>query len=92
MLWVKRLLEELKIPVQTSIKVYFDNKTAICIAHNTILQDRTKHLEVDKHFIKEKIDSDVFCMPYIPTTSQVADILTNGLPKLSMNIWLASLL
>ena len=93
-LWIKRLLEELKVPTPTPIKVYCDNKAAISIAHYPIRHDRTKHVEVDKHFIKEKIDSGVICMSYIPTTNQVSDILTKGLPrvqyenlvsKLSMN-------
>ena len=80
-LWIKRVLGELKISTPTPIKVYCDNKAAISIAHNPILHDRTKHVEVDKHFIKEKIDSGVICMSYIPTASQTADILTKGLPK-----------
>ena len=63
------------------LKVYCDNKGAILIAHNPVLHDRTKHVEVDKHFIKEKLDSGVICMSYIPTTSQVANVLTKGLPK-----------
>ena len=71
----------MKIPIPAPIKVYCDNKAAISIAHNPVLHDRTKHVEVDKHFIKEKIDSGVICMSYIPTASQTADILTKGLPK-----------
>ena len=63
------------------MKLYCDNKSAIAIAHNPVLHDRTKHVEIDKHFIKEKIDSGQICMPYLPTTEQVADILTKGLPK-----------
>ena len=46
-LWIKRILEELKIPNPLPMKVYCDNKAAISIAHN---------LEVDKHFVKEKIE------------------------------------
>ena len=79
--WIKRFLEELKITHPLPMKVYCDNKLAISIAHNLVLHDRTKHVEVDKHFIKEKLDSGLVCMPYIPTTEQVADILTKGLPK-----------
>ena len=56
-LWINRLLRELKISNSVPIKVYCDNKSAIAIAHNPVLHDRTKHVEVDKHFIKEKIDS-----------------------------------
>lgn len=80
-LWIKRLLEELKVTSSLPMKLYCDNKAAIAIAHNPVLHDRTKHVEVDKHFIKEKIDSGVICLPYVSTTEQVADILTKGLPK-----------
>ena len=62
-------------------QVYCDNKVAISIAHNLVLRDRKKHVEVDKHFIKEKIENGTICMPYLPTSKQVADVLTKGLPK-----------
>ncbi|KAL9411546.1 hypothetical protein AB3S75_045191 [Citrus x aurantiifolia] len=80
-IWIKRLFSDLKIPVSLPIKIYCDNKAAISIAHNPVLHDRTKHIEVDKHFIKEKIESGVICVPYVPTTQQIADILTQGLHK-----------
>ena len=79
-LWIKRLLEELKISNQLPMRVYCDNKAAISIAHNPVLHDRTKHVEIDKHFIKEKLEKGLICMPYMPTTEQVADVLTKGLP------------
>ena len=43
-------------------------------------------MEVDKHFIREKIDLGVIYMAYVPTKQQVADILTKGLPKQSLEI------
>ena len=63
------------------MKVYCDNRATISVAHNPVLHDITKHVEVDKHFTKEKIDSGMICMPYVPTTEQITDILTNGLQK-----------
>ena len=51
--WIKRLLEELKVIRRLPMKVFCDNKAAIAIAHNPVLHDRTKHVEVDKHFMKE---------------------------------------
>lgn len=62
------------------MKLYCDNKAAISIAHNPVLHDRTKHVEVDKHFIKEKIEDGLVCMVYVPTADQVANLLTKGLP------------
>ena len=80
-MWIKRLIEDLKISVSQPMKIYCDNKAAISIAHNPVLHNRTKHIEVDKHFIKEKIESGLICVPYVPTTQQTADILTKGLYK-----------
>ena len=57
------------------MKLYYDNKATISIAHNP----GTKHVEVDKHFIKEKIDNGLVHMEQIPTREQVADIFTKGL-------------
>jgi hypothetical protein len=76
-IWIKRFLEDLKILNSSHSK----NKVAISIAHNSVFHDRTKHVEVNKHFIKKKIGSGMICMSYVPTTKQVVDILTKGLHK-----------
>ena len=86
LIWLKRLLEELKMSSEYPMKLYCDNKAAISIAHNPVHHDRTKHVEIDRHFIKEKIDLGVICMTYVSTKQQVADILTKGLPKQSFEI------
>ncbi|KAJ9688831.1 hypothetical protein PVL29_014468 [Vitis rotundifolia] len=80
-LWIKQLLEELKVANPLPMKVFYDNKVVIAIAHNLVLHDRTKHVEVDKHFIKEKLENGLIVMPYIPMLEQIADILTKGLPN-----------
>ena len=59
--------------------LYCDNKAAIEIAHNPVQHDRTKHVEVDRHFIKEKLDSHIILFPFVPTEEQLADILTKAL-------------
>ncbi|KAA0040884.1 Beta-galactosidase [Cucumis melo var. makuwa] len=53
--------------------------SAISIANNPIQHDRTKHVEIDRHFIKERLDSGNICIPYIPSSRQVVDVLTKGL-------------
>ena len=63
------------------IKLYCDKKAAINIAHNPVHHDRTKHVEVDRHFIKEKIEDGSICIPHVPSSEQTADILTKGLPR-----------
>ena len=74
-----KLLEELHIIVEFPIKLYCDNKAAISISHNPVQHDKTKHMEVDRHFIKEKIEKGTICMTYIPTREQLAYIFTKGL-------------
>ena len=76
LLWLKIILEDLKIKWEGPMKLYCDNKSAISIAHNPVQHDQTKHIEVDRHFIKEKLDSGLICTP---SQGQLADILTKGL-------------
>ena len=64
------ILEELKKPIQTPMKLYCDNKTTISIAHNPMQHDQTKHIEIDRHFIQEKLEVRIICMPFFRTTQQ----------------------
>ena len=75
---MKILLRELGYDSKDPIKLFCDNKAAINIAHNPFLKDRTKHIEIDRHFIKEKLRKGIICTPYVRTGDQLADILTKG--------------
>jgi len=79
LLWLKIILEDLRIKSDDPMRLYCDNKSAISIAHNPVQHDRTKHNEVDRHFIKEKLDSGLICTLYVPSQDNLADILTKGL-------------
>lgn len=60
------------------MNLYCDNCAAIEIAHNPVQHDRTKHVEVDRHFIKEKIDEKQIQLPHIKSDAQLADILAKA--------------
>ena len=79
LLWLKIILDDLRIKWDGSMKLYCDNKSAINIAHNPIRHDRTKHIVIDIRFIKQKLEEGVVCMSYVPSEHQLADILTKGL-------------
>jgi hypothetical protein len=80
LLWLQILLVELKLYKHGPLMLYCDNKAAIDIANNPVKHDRTKHIEIDRHFIKEKLDRGIVCLTYVTSASQVADIFTKGLP------------
>ena len=80
-LWLKHLLEELRVPAQIPLKLFCDNKAAINISRNPVHHDITKHVEMDQHFIKEKVEDGTICIVYVPTSSQVADVLTKSFWK-----------
>jgi hypothetical protein len=86
-LWMRILLMELGLFKGTPLMLYCDNKAAIDIANNPVQHDRTKHVEIDRHFIKEKLESGIICMPYVNSSNQVADILTKGLPEKYFSIF-----
>lgn len=78
---LESLLSELKITSRSPMRLYCSNKTAVSITHNPVHHNCSKYVEVDRHFIKEKIDNRSVCMTYIPTKEQTADILTKSLHK-----------
>ena len=61
------------------MRLYCDNKIAINITHNPVQYDRTKHVEIDSHFIKKKLRESLICTPFVKTRDQLADILTKGI-------------
>lgn len=80
-MWIQRLLSELEVSSEKPIKMFCDNQAAISIAKNPVHHDRTKHIEIDRHFISEKIEKAIMQLVYTPTRSQTADILTKALPR-----------
>lgn len=82
-IWLERMMEELKVFKEKSIKLFCDNQAAISIAKNPIHHDRTKHIEIDRHFIKEKIEEGQVRLINTPTRLQIADILTKALPRVN---------
>ena len=64
-LWLKFLLLDLGYPFNQSIQLYCDNKAACDLAHNPTQHNRTKHVEVDIFFIKEKLDEMIVELPKI---------------------------
>ncbi|KAK3029571.1 hypothetical protein RJ639_038460 [Escallonia herrerae] len=72
-LWLRLLLQDLGCVSKQPIKLYCDNKAACDIAHNPVQHDRTKHVEIDRFFIKEKLDEKIVELPHIRSEDQVIE-------------------
>ncbi|KAD4584477.1 hypothetical protein E3N88_22078 [Mikania micrantha] len=77
-LWIRKLLTEIGFPPEGSSKLMCDNKAAIQISENPVQHDRTKHIEVDRHMIKEKLEAGIIELPFVQSKDQLADILTKA--------------
>ena len=91
LLWLKRIMDELSLQNENPMLLYYDNKSAIGIAHNPTHHDRTKHIEVVRHFIEETIEEGLVCIPYIISKGQLADFLTKGLTQVRFEEHLSKL-
>lgn len=81
-MWMKYLLADVGVEHSTSIKLYRNSRSAIHICKNPILHERTKHIEMDGHFIRDKVKSGLIIPIHNSITLQVADLLTKALqPK-----------
>ena len=79
--WLRGLLGELGFPQLYSTRLHADNTSAIQITANPVFHERTKHIEVDCHSIREAYDKRVITLPHISTKHQIADIFTKALSR-----------
>jgi histone deacetylase 1/2 len=77
-LWLQSLLTELGCQFATP-KVLCDNLSTVSLAHNPILHHRTKHMELDIFFVREKVLNKSLVVAHVPAQDQWADVLTKPL-------------
>lgn len=78
--WISKLLTHIHISCTTPT-LLFDNQSAISIAYNPVFHNRTKHMEIDVFFMREKLVAKQLCISDIPALDQWTDILTMALPS-----------
>jgi len=78
-IWIHRLLKELRYDINDQNAIYTDSQSAIALAHNPEHHARTKHIDFQYHFIRNRVEEGTTCLEYCPTEDMVADDLTKSL-------------
>ena len=81
LVWIIALYKELGEEIHLPVKLFCDSEAALQIEANPVYHERTKHIEVGCHFIREKIQIGLIQTLYIRTQEQQADIMTKGLAR-----------
>ncbi|GKC03889.1 ribonuclease H-like domain-containing protein [Tanacetum coccineum] len=79
--WLRNLLREIHSPLFTATLVYCDNVSAVYMSVNPVQHQRTKHIEIDIHFVRDMVKAGHVRVLHIPSRFQYADIFTKGLPS-----------
>jgi hypothetical protein len=85
LIWIKQLLRDMGLKVDKPIQIFYDNQVAQHIALNPIFHERTKHIEIDCHFIREKLQAKEIETPFVRSEDQLTDIFMKGLEPRPFN-------
>ncbi|KAM2621688.1 hypothetical protein TB2_026408 [Malus domestica] len=81
LIWLKSLLHDLDIISSKPILLHCDNQAAMHIAANPVFHERTKHIEVDCHFVRNQVQSKLLQTAFVRSSDQLADVFTKPLPS-----------
>ena len=74
--WLVSLLKDLGIKDLKPVDLYCDNQVALYIAANPVFYARTKHIEVDCHFVRDQVNAGKVKTSYVSTKEELADVFT----------------
>ncbi|GMI85767.1 hypothetical protein HRI_002246000 [Hibiscus trionum] len=78
-MWVKNVLHDMFITLSDLPKIWCDNTSTIAMAANPVMHAKTKHVDLDIHFVREKVLGHALQVAYVPSNCQVADLFTKPL-------------
>ena len=80
-IWLRRLLQELGFPQTNPTPIYSDSQSAIALTHNPKYHSRSKHIDTQYHFTRDKVIAKNIELRFITTADMTADIFTKSLPR-----------
>jgi histone deacetylase 1/2 len=91
MMWVQKLLKELRIQHPSAARLWCDNLGAKYLSANPIFHARTKHIEIDFHFVRERVANKLLDIRFINSVDQLADGFTKAVPAVKMKQFTSNL-
>jgi histone deacetylase 1/2 len=84
MLWIQKLLTEIGVKHSPKARLWCDNLGATYLSANPVFHARTKHIEIDFHFVRERVAQGLLDVRFIATGDQIADGFTKALPVIKL--------
>ena len=85
-LWLQSLLTELRMKSTTPPLLWWDNIGATYLTANPFFHARTKHIEINVHFVRDLVSTNGLCIRFVSSKDQVADTFTKPLPMAKFNV------
>ena len=83
--WLRKLLSNLFGEPMKPTTIHCDNQSCLKLSVNPVFHDRSKHIEIPYHYVRDMVERIAILLEYINTSNQTADILTEALPKVKVD-------
>ncbi|XP_075107200.1 uncharacterized protein LOC142180159 [Nicotiana tabacum] len=77
--WLRRLLADMGLSITSHVSIFCDSQATVHIARNQVFHKRTKHIEMDCHYVRDVLSSGVISLQHVHTSAKLADMLTKAL-------------
>lgn len=91
LIWLTFILKDLGVYLSKTPVLFCDNLSALNMTINPVFHARTKHIELDYHFVREKVAQGHLVTKFVNSANQFADVFTKALPKQLFSMFLNKL-